>query len=149
MQLMQNSEISGVEYQQGELQGYEVREYLLEKFGRCCAYCDASGVALQIDHVHPRSRGGSDRIFNLTLACEACNTKKAAWPVEEFLSHDPERLKRIKAWLKTPLRDAASVNATRWALYEELKKTGLLDSTFSGGRTKWNRRRLGIRRRMR
>lgn len=27
MQLMQNPEISGVEYQQGELQGYEVREY--------------------------------------------------------------------------------------------------------------------------
>ncbi|MEB3825911.1 RRXRR domain-containing protein, partial [Phormidium sp. CCY1219] len=28
-QLMQNPEISGVEYQQGELVGYEVREYLL------------------------------------------------------------------------------------------------------------------------
>ena len=33
-QLMQNAEISGVEYQQGELAGYEVREYLLEKWGR-------------------------------------------------------------------------------------------------------------------
>ena len=31
---MENAEISGVEYQQGELQGYEVREYLLEKWGR-------------------------------------------------------------------------------------------------------------------
>jgi len=30
MQLMENAEISGVEYQQGTLQGYEVREYLLE-----------------------------------------------------------------------------------------------------------------------
>ncbi len=29
-QLMENAEISGVEYQQGTLQGYEVREYLLE-----------------------------------------------------------------------------------------------------------------------
>jgi hypothetical protein len=35
LQLMQNPEISGVEYQQGELQGYEVREYLLNKFNRC------------------------------------------------------------------------------------------------------------------
>ncbi len=30
-QLMQNPEITGILYQQGELQGYEVREYLLEK----------------------------------------------------------------------------------------------------------------------
>jgi hypothetical protein len=32
-QKMHNAEISGVEYQQGELAGYEVREYLLSKFG--------------------------------------------------------------------------------------------------------------------
>jgi len=31
-QKLQNPEISGVEYQQGELFGYEVREYLLEKW---------------------------------------------------------------------------------------------------------------------
>jgi hypothetical protein len=29
-QLMQNSNISGVQYQQGTLAGYELREYLLE-----------------------------------------------------------------------------------------------------------------------
>src|SRR5262245_53486616 len=33
-QLMQNAEISGVGYQKGELAGYEVREYLLEKWHR-------------------------------------------------------------------------------------------------------------------
>jgi hypothetical protein len=33
MQLMERPDISGVEYQQGELVGYEVREYLLEKWG--------------------------------------------------------------------------------------------------------------------
>jgi hypothetical protein len=33
MQLLENPEISGVEYQQGTLQGYEVREYLLESGG--------------------------------------------------------------------------------------------------------------------
>src|SRR5690606_33472877 len=41
MQAMQNPEISGMEYQQGELAGYEVREYLLEKWNRKCAYCGA------------------------------------------------------------------------------------------------------------
>src|SRR5690606_36467073 len=60
-QALENPEISGVEYQQGTLFGYELREYLLEKFGRTCVYCDARDVPLQIEHVVPRSRGGSNR----------------------------------------------------------------------------------------
>jgi hypothetical protein len=39
LQAIVNPEISGVEYQQGELAGYEVREYLLEKWHRTCVYC--------------------------------------------------------------------------------------------------------------
>jgi hypothetical protein len=66
---MQNAEISGVDYQQGELAGYEVRQYLLDKWGRRCAYCGVTDVPLQIEHLTPRSRGGSDRVSNLTLAC--------------------------------------------------------------------------------
>jgi hypothetical protein len=37
------------------------------------------------------------------------------------------------------LRDAAAVNATRWALYQRLKALGLPVETGTGGRTKWNR----------
>ncbi len=60
MQQMQNPEIGGVAYQQGTLAGYEVREYLLEKWDRRCAYCGAANGPLEVDHIHPRSRGGSD-----------------------------------------------------------------------------------------
>ncbi len=70
MQKMQNPEISDIEYQQGQLQGYEVREYLLEKWNRKCAYCNAEDVPLEIEHILPRSKGGSNRISNLTLACQ-------------------------------------------------------------------------------
>ena len=59
-QLMQNPDISGVQYQQGERAGYEVRAYLLQKWERTCAYCGAAGVPLQVEHIVPRSRGGSD-----------------------------------------------------------------------------------------
>ena len=144
IQLMQNPEISGVEYQQGSLQGYEVREYLLEKFRRTCAYCDTSGVPLQMEHIHPKAKGGSNRVSNLTLACGPCNAKKAARDIKDFLSKDPVRLKRILAQAKAPLRDAAVVNSTRWALFDGLKTTGLAVETGSGGQTKWNRNRLGI-----
>jgi hypothetical protein len=53
--------ISGVEYQQGTLAGYEVREYLLEKWGRKCVYCGAKDVPYQFTmkvHAHiGESRG--------------------------------------------------------------------------------------------
>ena len=139
LQQMQNPEISGIEYQQGELQGYEVREYLLEKWGRECAYCGAENTPYEIDHIHPRSKGGSNRVSNLTLACHECNQKKGNLLISEFLENQPDKLRRILAQAKAPLRDAAAVNSTRWALYQRLKATGLPVETGSGGRTKYNR----------
>lgn len=144
MQAMEHPEITGVEYQQGTLQGYEVREYLLEKWNRECAYCGAKDVPLQIEHIHPKALGGSDRISNLALACQCCNQKKAAQSVETFLKKQPEKLAKIQAQAKRPLKDAAAVNATRWVLVNALKSTGLSVETASGGRTKFNRTQLGI-----
>lgn len=140
-QKLVNPEISGVEYQHGELFGYEVREYLLEKFGRTCVYCDATNVPLNIDHVIPKSRGGTDRITNLVLACVACNQAKGNRPVEEFA---PNRASKIKARAKAPLRDAAAVNSTRFATLKVLQSLGVPVECWSGGRTKWNRRQLGV-----
>jgi 5-methylcytosine-specific restriction endonuclease McrA len=143
-QALLNPEIEGVEYQQGELAGYEVREYLLEKHGRKCAYCDTKETPLQIEHIVPRSRGGSNRVSNLTLACPKCNAKKGNRPIEAFLAKDPERAKRIKAQAQAPLSSAAAVNATRFVLIRALAVTGLPVETSTGGRTKYNRCRLGI-----
>jgi 5-methylcytosine-specific restriction endonuclease McrA len=83
LQKMENPEIRGVEYQQGTLAGYELREYLLEKWGRQCAYCDATDTPLEIEHIVARGQGGSDRASNLCLACHACNQKKANRPLAE------------------------------------------------------------------
>ncbi len=144
MQKMQDPEIASITYQQGALVGYEVREYLLEKWGRKCAYCGSENVPLEIDHIHPRSKGGSDRVSNLILACIPCNQKKSNQDVVVYLAKLPERLKKILAQAKAPLKDAAAVNSTRWALYQRLKATGMDVETGSGGRTKWNRKRLSI-----
>jgi len=144
MQKMENPEAAGVEYQQGTLAGYEVREYLLEKWGRRCAYCDARDVPLQIEHIHPKARGGSNRINNLTLACAPCNDAKGALPIEVFLADKPEKLQRILAQAKRPLNDAAAVNATRWRLFNALKAIDLPIETGTGGQTKWNRARLDV-----
>jgi len=129
----QNPEISGIEYQQGELFGYEVREYLLEKFGRKCAYCQKDNVPLQIEHIVPQSRGGSSRVSNLTIACEKCNQRKGNLTAEEF-GH-PE----VQAQAKKSLKDAAVLNATRWKIYKRLQTIGLPIEIGTGGRTKYNR----------
>lgn len=143
-QAMERPGIKGIEYQQGTLAGYELREYLLEKWGRTCAYCDAKNVPLQVEHVHAKSTGGGSRPSDLTLACGPCNQKKSNRPVTEFLAKQPGRLAKILAHLTAPLKDAAAVNATRWTLYDALMTAGLPVETASGGRTKWNRSRLGI-----
>ena len=138
-QALQHPEISGTEYQQGTLVGYEVREYLLEKWNRTCAYCGVQHVPLEMDHITPLSKGGSDRVSNLTLACRPCKQKKGNQPLETFLAHDPKRLAKIKAHAQAPRKDAAAVNATRYAIGHALKRLGLPVSFWSGGRTKHNR----------
>jgi len=64
MQALVNPDIEGADYQQGTLAGYEMREYLLEKFDRCCVYCDARDTPLNLDHVRAVARGGSSRLSN-------------------------------------------------------------------------------------
>jgi hypothetical protein len=136
---MEKPEISGIEYQQGTLAGYELREYLLEKWHRKCAYCGVVNIPLQIEHIHPKSTGGSNRASNLTLACKKCNQAKKNMPVEVFLNDKPIVLKKILYQAKTTLKDVAAVNATRYAIGKMLKAFGLPVSFWSGGRTKFNR----------
>ena len=144
IQLMQNPDIQGKEYQQGTLAGYETREYLLEKWNRQCAYCEVKDVPLQVEHIHPRAKGGTNSITNLTLSCEKCNTKKGTKDIKDFLKKDTNRLEKILKQAKRPLADAAAVNTTRFALLEALKATGLPVETGSGGLTKFNRSQQNI-----
>ncbi|MEP7286117.1 MAG: RNA-guided endonuclease IscB [Chloroflexota bacterium] len=132
-QLMQNPEISGVEYQQGTWAGYEVREYLLDKWRRRCAYCGKTDTPLEVEHILPKARGGTNRVSNLTLACHDCNQRKGTQTAAEF-GHP-----QVQAHAKLPLKDAAAVNTTRWALHGQLCETGLPVEVGTGGRTKFNR----------
>ena len=143
-QLMQNAEISGIDYQQGTLQGYELREYVLEKWNRTCAYCGAKEIPLQIEHIQARANGGTNRVSNLCLACEPCNLKKGTRDIRDFLKHKPDVLKRILAQAKASLKDASAVNSIRWVLYERLQQTGLPVEGGTGGMTKYHRMTQGL-----
>lgn len=135
--------LKGIEYQHGTLAGAEVREYLLAKWKHSCAYCGRTGIPLNIEHLQPRSRGGSDRISNLAIACIECNQSKGSQLVEEFLKDKQELLAKIRTQVKAPLRDAAAAQSTRSALWRVLDAM-LPTRVGSGGRTKWNRKRCGL-----
>ena len=51
------------------------RRELLRRDGHRCQYC-GSAKQLTIDHVIPRSRGGTHTWDNVAIACETCNHKK-------------------------------------------------------------------------
>jgi 5-methylcytosine-specific restriction endonuclease McrA len=137
-QLLQHPEISGVAYQRGELFGWEVRAYVLAKFGYRCAYCGREHVAFELDHIVPRSRGGSDRVSNLAASCHDCNAAKGNQTASEWGHPDVE----VRG--KRPLKDAGAMNAMRYMLVERLRSLELKVHTWSGGRTRWNRDRFGI-----
>jgi 5-methylcytosine-specific restriction endonuclease McrA len=143
-QAMEKPEISGIEYQHGTLAGFEVREYLLQKWGRNCSYCGTDHVPLQVEHIECRAKGGTDRVANLCLACKPCNTAKGTQDITIFLASKPDLLKFILAQAKAPLKDAAVVNTTRWELYRHLQALGLPIERGTGGRTKFNRMSQGL-----
>ncbi|MDJ0534305.1 MAG: RNA-guided endonuclease IscB [Xenococcaceae cyanobacterium MO_207.B15] len=141
---LQNPEISGIEYNQGTLYQYEVREYLLLKFNRTCVYCGAKDVPLEVEHIKPKSKGGSNPVSNLCIACVPCNQAKSNLDIREFLADKPNLLKKVLAQAKVPLKDAAVVNSTRWKIFNALKETGLPITTGTGSQTKFNRTQQGL-----
>ncbi|WP_271253422.1 HNH endonuclease [Pseudanabaena sp. Chao 1811] len=55
----------------------EIRQQVRDRANYLCEYChsseDASAARFEIDHIKPRSLGGSDKLDNLALACQRCN----------------------------------------------------------------------------
>lgn len=46
-----------------------------------CAYCNQKSNFLELDHIIPLSRGGSNNIENIVPACRSCNASKGSKPL--------------------------------------------------------------------
>ncbi|WP_319784491.1 RNA-guided endonuclease IscB [Oceanisphaera sp. IT1-181] len=156
MQKMTHPDIAGAEYQQGERAGFELREYVLFRDRHTCQYCHgaANDPVLNVDHKHPRSRGGSNSVKNLITSCVTCNQHKDAHSLEDWLALNKQHKSKlaqarvqhiptVMAGKFMSMRDAAAVNAARYRLGAAVKQFGLPVTFTSGGQTKFNRTQQG------
>jgi len=66
-----------------------IRATVLEQHGMHCWLCDkpiATKAELHLDHVHPRSQGGSDLAENLRPAHARCNVRRGTASAEKFMA---------------------------------------------------------------
>ena len=149
IQKIKNPDISGIEYQQGTLQGYNIRNYLLEKHRRKCFYCGQTVSGFEVEHMLPKARGGSNRIDNLTLSCHDCNEKKGTLTAEEFIQQTLPAKKATTKLKQLPnekrlFKYMAHMNATRWTLYNTIKERYPNVEMTYGYITKYNRIQAGL-----
>lgn len=55
-------------------------EFLVDRDGEVCGICQEVldfELGIHIDHIHPKSKGGSDKLENLQLAHPKCNLQKS------------------------------------------------------------------------
>ena len=77
-QAMENPEITGEDYQQGPLLYHKnYKQACKVRDGFKCRVCD-SEENLQVHHIKPRIKGGTDRLSNLMALCKGCHGKHHA-----------------------------------------------------------------------
>ncbi|MEF1335352.1 RNA-guided endonuclease IscB [Vibrio rotiferianus] len=151
-QKMSNPDIQGAEYQQGTLAGFELREYLLLRDKHTCQYCHGASndSVLNVDHIQPRAKGGTNSVKNLVIACRTCNKDKNSLSLADWKTIESKKrtklakarataIPKIMANRFNTMRDAAAVNVSRYRLGNSLKELGLPVTFASGGQTKFNR----------
>ena len=64
----------------------EIRERVHAKYGGYCAYCGTllQYKDMQVDHLHPVQKGGSNELSNLMPSCRSCNHYKESFTLEQF-----------------------------------------------------------------
>jgi 5-methylcytosine-specific restriction endonuclease McrA len=76
--LIRNAKLRGRPVNRMLLRGCSI-DPLFDRQGGVCARCREPLVgSFDVDHINPRSRGGSDDLDNLQLLCISCHRKKTA-----------------------------------------------------------------------
>ena len=131
-QKLQNPNIEGIEYQQGQMEGYDnVRAYVFERDKYTCQICKKKEGILQTHHIIQRKDGGSDRPDNMVAVHRDCHKKFHLGEIEHKFTKPKE------------YKQETQVTIIKDFIVNELKKQFDVDVTF-GYITKRNRQRLNL-----
>ena len=139
-QMTSNTKLYGAAYQQGILYQTKLRSYLFKKYNGQCVYCGAK--ATEIDHIIPKSSGGTNSIHNLVASCRSCNQMKSNKTLKEFGKIMNKNYSHLEP-KKLP-RDAAIVQSARNYMVREVTKLVSDTTTHPSWLTKYNRDELGL-----
>lgn len=118
--LKDGKEISGVDYQRGEMYGFEnVKQYVRERDNYTCQICKADtikkGIGLEVHHIIPRSYGGSNKPSNLISLCKKCHNKVHS------NNNNNKYFKELQTRkINDTYKDATFMNTSRWRIYESI-----------------------------
>ena len=76
----------------------KIRFEVFKRDGFVCAYCGRTPpeITLEVDHIEPKSAGGSDDINNLITSCFDCNRGKRNIKLDKIPSRIDENLQILK-----------------------------------------------------
>lgn len=111
IQKIKNPNISGTEYQQGEMEGWNVREYILFRDNHTCQHCKGKSKdkVLNVHHIESRKIGGNAP-NNLITLCRTCHKDYHAGKINL-------KIKRGQSF-----KDATFMGVMRWTFYNRLKE---------------------------
>jgi len=95
------------------------KKNVLVRDGFRCAYCGAEKVKLTIDHIIPRSRGGSTCFENCVTSCKSCNTRKGSNTPSEV-----SMFLKVKAYQPT-IAEFLLMKVRNLGIWEALKEFGI------------------------
>lgn len=81
-----NQFIRGYGYGRSAVINNTYKQYIFERDGQCCLKCK-SKEDLSVDHILPRSKGGTNSIFNLQTLCRKCNSDKDSQMIDYRIAH--------------------------------------------------------------
>ena len=139
-QMSSDTKLYGVDYQQGALYQTELKSYLFKKHNGRCVYCGSK--AAEIEHVIPKSEGGTDSVHNLVIACRKCNELKGKLSLKEFGKLMNKDFSHLES--KELPKHAAIVQSARNYMFKEIAKIVPNIVGFDAWLTKYNREELNL-----
>jgi hypothetical protein len=131
-QKLQNPDIEGVGYQNGQTAGYDnLRAYVFERDNYTCQTCKKKLGILEVHHIIQRKDGGSDRPDNLATVHTVCHEKFHKGEIRHKFSKPKQ------------YRAETQVTILKNFIINELKKDFNVEVTF-GYITKRSRQRLEL-----